>query len=119
MTDAAATLNVREASGRVSIIDVEGDITAASEAMLMEAYGRASAPGVCAIVLNFAGLDYMNSGGIGLLVSVLVRAQRQHQTMLGYGLSEHYRQILELTRIDEAIHVHDTEAEALSAAATS
>ena len=37
-------------------------------------------------------LDYMNSGGIGLLVTLLVRAQRQHQQMLAYGLSDHYRQ---------------------------
>ena len=119
MTEATTTLNVREASDGVSIIDIEGDVTAASEATLMEAFGRASTPGVRAIVLNFAHLEYMNSGGIGLLVSVLVRAQRQHQAMLGYGLSEHYRQILELTRIDEAIHIHDSEAEALSAAAAS
>ena len=28
------------------------------------------------IVLDFAGLDYMNSGGIGLLVTLLVRVQR-------------------------------------------
>src|SRR5215208_2969108 len=117
MTDAMATLNVRDASDGVSIIDIEGDVTAASEATLMEAYGRASAPGVRAIVLNFGGVDYMNSGGIGLLVSVLVRAQRQQQAMLGFGLSEHYRQILELTRIDEAIHIHDSEADALRAAA--
>ena len=45
----------------------------------------------------------MNSGGIGLLVTLLVRAQRQHQQVLAYGLSDHYRQIFELTRLDEAV----------------
>ena len=70
-------------------------------------------------MLNFSGLEYMNSGGIGLLVTVLVRAQRAAPDVLGYGLSEHYRQILELTRIDEAIHIHDSEADALSAAGAS
>ena len=40
----------------------------------MDAYGRASGDGGAAIVLNFTGLDYMNSGGIGLLVTLLVRA---------------------------------------------
>ena len=59
------------------MIDITGDITAGSEDVLMEAYGRASEPGVRAIVLDFTGLDYMNSGGIGLLVTLLVRAQRQ------------------------------------------
>lgn len=63
--------------------------------------------------------SYMNSGGIGLLVTLLVRAQRQRQRVLAYGLSDHYRQIFELTRLDEAVGIHDTEQDALAAAGRS
>jgi anti-sigma B factor antagonist len=115
MPEAATTLEVREPSEEARVIDIKGDITATSEDVLMDAYGRASGDGVRAIVLSFAGLDYMNSGGIGLLVTLLVRAQRQHQRVLAYGLSDHYRQIFELTRLDEAVSIHDTEAQALAA----
>jgi len=69
-----------------------------------------------AIVLNFSELDYMNSGGIGLLVTLLVRANRQSQQLMAFGLSDHYRQIFELTRLDEAVGIHDSEQAALSAA---
>ena len=69
-----------------------------------------------AIVLNFSGLEYMNSGGIGLLVTLLVRASASTSALLAYGLSDHYRQIFELTRLDEAVGIHDTEADALAAA---
>jgi anti-sigma B factor antagonist len=116
MPEAATTLDVREVSDSARIIAIKGDVTAASEEVLMEAYGRASGDGVRTIVLSFTDLDYMNSGGIGLLVTLLVRAQRQRQRVLAYGLSEHYRQIFELTRLDEAVGIHDTEAEALEAA---
>jgi anti-sigma B factor antagonist len=58
----------------------------------------------------------MNSGGIGLLVTLLVRAQRQRQNLLACGLTEHYRQIFELTRLDEAIGIYDDEDNALAAA---
>jgi anti-sigma B factor antagonist len=116
MPDAATTFEVREVSERARVIDISGDMTAASEDVLMDAYGRASGDGVRAIVLSFAGLDYMNSGGIGLLVTLLVRAQRQGQRVLAYGLSEHYRQIFELTRLDEAVGIHDSEEDALEAA---
>jgi anti-sigma B factor antagonist len=116
MPDAATTFEVREVSDRARVIDITGDITAASEDVLMDAYGRASGDGVRAIVLSFAGLDYMNSGGIGLLVTLLVRAQRRRQQVLAYGLSEHYRQIFELTRLDEAVGIHDNEEDALEAA---
>jgi anti-sigma B factor antagonist len=116
MPEAATRFEVREPSARTRVIEIHGDITAASEDVLMEAYGRASAAGVQAIVLGFTALEYMNSGGIGLLVTLLVRAQRQHQRVLAYGLSEHYRQIFELTRLDEAVAIHDIEADALEAA---
>ena len=119
MPEAATTFGVRALSDGVRVIDIEGDITAQSEDVLMDAYGRASDTGVTSIVLNFSPLDYMNSGGIGLLVTLLVRAQRQKQSVLAYGLSEHYRQIFELTRLDEAVHIHDAEEAALSAAGAS
>jgi anti-sigma B factor antagonist len=116
MPEATTTFDVRAPSDSARVIDIKGDITAASEDVLMDAYGRASADGVRAIVLNFEGLEYMNSGGIGLLVTLLVRAQRQRQKVLAYGLSDHYRQIFELTRLDEAVSIHDSEDDALEAA---
>jgi anti-sigma B factor antagonist len=114
MPEAATTFEVREVSDGACVIEIKGDITAASEDVLMDAYGRASDSGARAIVLSFAGLDYMNSGGIGLLVTLLVRAQRQRQRVLAFGLSDHYRQIFELTRLDEAVGIHDSEEEALA-----
>jgi anti-sigma B factor antagonist len=112
----ASTLGVRNAGDGVSIIDIDGEITASSEDVLMDAYGRAGGEGTRFIVLNFEGLDYMNSGGIGLLVTLLVRAQRQRQRVLAFGLSDHYREIFELTRLDDAVGIHDSESDALAAA---
>jgi anti-sigma B factor antagonist len=119
MPEAATTLDVREAGAAARVIDIKGDITAGSEDVLMDAYARANGSGARVIVLNFSGLDYMNSGGIGLLVTLLVRAQRQKQAVFAYGLSEHYRTIFELTRLDEAVGIHDSEDDALAAAGVS
>jgi len=113
MTQGTLTLAVRQADN-ASILDVQGDITAGSEQTLMDAYTQAGSS--ASIILNFSGLEYMNSGGIGLLVTLLVRANRQKQKLLAYGLTEHYKQIFELTRLDEAITIHDSEAEAVAAA---
>ena len=68
------------------------------------------------IVLDFSSLDYMNSGGIGLLVTLLVRTQRAGQKLLAVGPLGALPQILALTRLDEAIAIHDDEASALAAA---
>jgi anti-sigma B factor antagonist len=117
MTDATIRLSVRTPRPGCSVIELVGEVTGASESALADAFDRASAPEVRAVVLDFGGLEYMNSSGIGLLVTLLVRANRNRQRMLAYGLSEHYRQIFELTRLDEAIAIHETEDAALAAAA--
>ena len=114
MTETAASLQVRTPAQGVSVIAISGEVTRASDLVLQDAYERAS-EGARVIILDFCGLEYMNSSGIGLLVTLLVRAQRNHQQIYAYGLTDHYRQIFELTRLDEVISIHETEESALAA----
>ena len=115
MPQANVVMNVRKISNTVSIIDIEGEVSAFAEDTLMEAYAEASTPTTRTIILNFDGLEYMNSSGIGLLVTLLIRANRQKQRLLAFGLSEHYKHIFELTRLNEAIGIYDSEADVLAA----
>jgi anti-sigma B factor antagonist len=109
-------MRVRKAGHNASIVDIEGELTAFAEDVLMEAYRQASENGVRGIILNFEDLEYMNSSGIGLLVTLLIRVNREKQKLLTYGLSEHYRRIFQITRLDDAISIYDTEEEAVRAA---
>jgi anti-sigma B factor antagonist len=117
MSQANLAIQARQIDGRTSVLDIRGDVTAASQEALMAAHAQASTPATKVIVLNFNHLAYMNSGGIGMLVTLLVRANRQRQRLLAYGLNQHYRQIFELTRLDEAIEIYAGEGDALVAAA--
>ena len=74
MPTANVTMTVREVTPRVRIVDIEGEITAFSEEEITRAHEEASRGGVDAVILNFEGLDYMNSGGIGLLVTLVSAA---------------------------------------------
>jgi anti-sigma B factor antagonist len=106
-------LTVRHLS-HAAVIDIVGEVTAHADNALTDAYTQASLGGTPVILLNFAGLEYMNSSGIGLLVTLLIRANRQKQKLIAIGLNEHYQQIFELTRLNEAIGMFETEAEALA-----
>jgi len=106
-------MDVRKVSGKVSVIDVKGELTAFAEDVLMGAYNQASDGEVRAIILNFEGLEYMNSSGIGLLVTLLIRVNREKQRLLTYGLTEHYRNIFQITRLGDAITIHESEEEAV------
>jgi anti-sigma B factor antagonist len=111
------TMAVRTPRKGSAIIDISGEVSGFAEDQLMDAYTQANSQGARSIILNFTDLAYMNSSGIGLLVTLLIRVQRQKQRLMAFGLSDHYQQIFELTRLNEAIGIYGTEAEALAAAA--
>jgi anti-sigma B factor antagonist len=115
MPEAQVAMTVRDATDGVRVIDIDGEITAFSERVLAEAHAEASKGVVRAVVLNFEDLAYMNSGGIGLLVTTLIRAKRAGHGLRAYGLSDHYREIFSITRLNEAIRIFDDEATAITA----
>lgn len=115
MPTANLTMTVRDVTDGVRVIDIQGEITSFAEPDITAAHEQAATGGVEAVILNFDDLQYMNSGGIGLLVTTLIRAQRSGHRLLAYGLTEHYRQIFSLTRLDEAIEIFEDEPQAIAA----
>ena len=113
MAQTGSTLSVRPLTRQIAVIDIVGDMNSSAENSLMDAYAKAAQSSVTTILLNFQQLNYMNSSGIGLLVTLLIRAQRQKQKLIACGLSSHYREIFALTRLDEAIQIYADEAAAL------
>lgn len=116
MANPQVKFDVRKPANQTAIIDISGEVTGAAETPLMSAYEDASKGGARTVILNFSDLEYMNSSGIGLLVTLLIRVNRQKQRMFSYGLSDHYQQIFQLTRLNEAIGIYPDEASALHAA---
>jgi anti-sigma B factor antagonist len=110
------TISLRKASPVACVLDIKGDVAATAEQSMLHAYTQATNAGARLIVLNFAQLAYMNSGGISLLITLMVQIKRQQQRLLAVGLNEFYRHLFALTRLDEVIRIYDTEDEALVAA---
>jgi anti-sigma B factor antagonist len=106
-------MSIRELADGIRVIDIKGEITAFSDKEISAAHEKAG-DGATAVVLNFEGLEYMNSGGIGLIVTTLIRAQRAGHSLRAYGLTDHYREIFSLTRLDEAIGIYDDEGSAVA-----
>jgi anti-sigma B factor antagonist len=115
MSSQTLTMNIRKPVAHASVIEIEGAVTAAAENALTDAYTQASDGNAKSIILDFDKLEYMNSSGIGLLVTMLIRANRQKQRLMAVGLNEHYREIFQLTRLDEVIGIYGSEADALAA----
>jgi anti-sigma B factor antagonist len=116
MPEPSINVDVRITGATASVLAIRGDLTAASEDVLTNAYEQACTEATRSVLLDFAGLEYLNSGGIGLLVTLLVRANREQRKLIGYGISSHHRDIFRLTRLDEAMEIHNSEQEAVAAA---
>src|SRR2546428_468358 len=114
MATAGERLKVRSADG-AAVIDPPSEVDAATETVLRDAYtGAAAATG--SIAFNFTGVDYIHSTGIAIIVGILARGRAGGHVARALGLNEHYRQIFELTRLDEAIAIYDSEQAAVGAA---
>jgi anti-sigma B factor antagonist len=112
---ATLAIQVRPVRQDIAVLDIQGDLTGSAETTLTEAHSQASNQGAQMIILNFSALEYMNSSGIGLLVTLLIRANRAKQRLRACGLSEHYRQILDLTRLSDVVGIYPNEADAIQA----
>ena len=114
---AAQTLkaSVRRANGAsgAAIIDLRGDIDSTSEAALNAAYAEAGALHPSAILLNFGGVEYINSTGIALIVGLLAQARKSGRRLMTTGLSEHYMEIFRITRLSDFMSVYPDEDSAL------
>ncbi len=107
--------NVRQGEG-YAVIDFHGEIQSGADDALSAAYVDAAALSGGALLLNFADVTYINSTGIALIVGMLAEARKSNRRMIACGLSDHYKEIFEITRISDFITMTDDESSAALAA---
>lgn len=96
-------------------IDVIGDLTGFAEQQMALAFDQLAERGARKILFVFDRMDFMNSSGIGLLITFLVRANRKGIQLAAAGLKDHFQHLFELTRLKDPIPVYPDEAAALAA----
>jgi anti-anti-sigma factor len=96
----------------MSVLALHGDVNASAEAALERAYGEAASGGPRAVVLDFADVDYINSTGIALIVGLLAQARAREVEVRASGLSDHYREIFEITRLADFMTIEEGDGDA-------
>ena len=107
----------REPGG--AVLDLKGEINGFAEEALDAAYAEAEKDNPETILLNFEGVEYINSTGIALIVGLLAKARASKRRLLAYGLSDHYVEIFEITRLSDFVSVFPDEESAMSEASVS
>lgn len=97
-----------------AVIDLKGEINSSGEAALTALYDQAVRDNTSTILLNFRSVDYINSTGIALIVSLMARARKEGRHLLATGLSDHYVEIFKITRLSDFMPIFTDEASALA-----
>ncbi len=108
---------VRSTADLATIV-LHGDINVAAEADLGAAYAKVTANGATTVLLDFSDTEYINSTGIALIVRLLADARRDRRDVRACGLSPHYVEIFEITRLSDYMRIFDDEASATDMGAT-
>ena len=71
----------------VALIDLTGEIDGSAEESLNAAYEEATTGETGTVLLNFGGVDYINSTGIALIVGLLAQARKDRIDVTACGLA--------------------------------
>ena len=100
--------------GNVSVIDVAGRITLGEgSSALRETLRDLVAKNQNKILLNLADVSYIDSSGIGELVSGFTTVTNQGGSLKLLGLTKRVKDLLQITKLYTVFDVHDDEASAV------
>jgi anti-sigma B factor antagonist len=111
-----AELNINERqAGDVTVLDMSGKITIGEGSVaLRSAIRRLLEEGKKKILLNLAGVGYIDSSGIGELVSSYTAIGKEDGQLKLLNLTEKLRDLLAITKLLTVFDVYESEADALN-----
>jgi anti-sigma B factor antagonist len=106
------TFSIEQLNG-VTIVDVDGELTVTNRSELKErVLGRLDG-GDRRFIIDFSKTGYIDSSGLGVLVSLSKRIREQSGRLRLAGLNEDLRTLFELTKLDTLFQITETRAAAL------
>jgi len=97
----------------VAVIDLEGHLTHSSDETIVQAYQEASDKGTKKILLTFCEKDFLNSAGVGLLISLVAYSRTRDEVVRIAQPSEHFREVFRIVGLTQYVELFPSTEEAL------
>lgn len=104
---------VKDASG-VLLVRVDGQLVVGNRNELKELMQRNIDGGERRFVLDFSETGYIDSSGLGALVSIARKVREEGGDIRLSGLNEDLRSLFELTKLDTLFVISETPQQALA-----
>jgi anti-sigma B factor antagonist len=98
----------------VTIVSCQGRIVFGEEAAALRENLKRVLSSSRQIVLNLAGVTYIDSGGLGILVGVYSSARAGGAEIKLTGLGQRLRDVLQITKLVTVFEAYDSEQEAIA-----
>jgi anti-sigma B factor antagonist len=110
----ALTISSREVDG-ITVVDLSGRITLGEGSVqLRDAVRDLISKGQKNILLNLAEVNYIDSSGLGELVSAYTTAKNQSASLKLLKLTKKVHDLLQLTKLYTVFDIYDDEAKAIA-----
>ena len=100
--------------GDATVITCRGRLTAGAESAALQQSLDALIPRTRHVVLHLGEVEFIDSGGLGLLVRYLARAQRSTATLTVCAVSAKIDEVLRITKLKAVFPPYETEAVAIT-----
>ena len=107
-------IQVRE-DGKVQILACQGRMDAQVSGLLKEHIQGLLDKGATELVLDLDGLEFLDSSGLGAIVSCLRRIKEKKGEIKLAGLRPEVRSIFDITRVSRLFHICENAADAVRA----
>lgn len=99
--------------GDVTVVDVEGQLIVGNRQELKQKVLEELEGGAKTFVIDFANTGYIDSSGLGVLVSLSKKIREQGGELRLSGLNDDLRTLFELTKLDTLFKIADSRSDAL------
>jgi anti-sigma B factor antagonist len=106
-------LETREA-GDWTVVDVKGEVDLYTAPRLKTLLTDITAGGRSNVAVDFAGVEFMDSTGLGVLISGLKRCREAGGTLALVAPTEPVRKVLTITGLDQVFNIRDSLDELVS-----
>lgn len=98
----------------ITILDVKGSVDTYTVRALYQQLDMAVATKSAKLIVNLTGVDFMDSSGLAALVQCMNKCRERGGDLHLCNPQQSVRMILELTRLDKALEIFPTEADAVA-----